>query len=376
MTPTRAAFVVGAVLVLNACGGGSGVAGGQEVKPDSSAIRYVGRFDQSNPLEPRISWAGSSISMRFTGTSVAMNLRSFSGGMDEYGDPKRDRYEVTVDGQVTELGTDPDAAHYVLAEGLRDGTHEVTIFKQTEPWIGDGKFLGFEIDASSEASAPENQARRIEFIGDDVLVGLGIEGTDPSCDYSARFQNHAPTFATLTSRSLGAEHTAIALSGVGVSRNFSDGFIALLGDVYARTFPKDPEPAWTFSAWIPQAVVLNAGASDFLHGNPGKEAFTSHYGALLDTVRGAYPDAMVVVTFGPMLSDSFPPGAGALSSTRAWLQEVVSARQNAGDNRIELHEFPYDTGSRGYGCDYHPNRETHRVMADELSGLLKQELGW
>lgn len=44
------------------------------VSPNNAALHYVGRINQDNPVEPVIYWAGTSIEMNFTGTSVKVLL--------------------------------------------------------------------------------------------------------------------------------------------------------------------------------------------------------------------------------------------------------------------------------------------------------------
>lgn len=346
-----------------------------EVLPDSPDIRYMGRLNMSDPMAPRMAWPGTEISIRFTGPHLSVRLRSDSAGLDEYGNRKLDAYDVYVDGARTELQVQEGEADYVIADQLGEGEHEARLFKRTEAWFGQGAFLGFRLSVGATVSRPPSSDRRLEFVGDSVVVALGVEGPDETCDFAVQYQDHAESFAALAAHQLNAEFSSVAASGVGVTKNWNDQFTAHLAELYGRTLPLESAPPWSFQDAAPQAVIINAGSTDFMHGDPGQAAFTAGFEALLNAVRAHRPNALVVVTIGPTLQDDWPVGVSSLAMTRTWVGGIVDAHKAKGE-RIKLLEFSPDDGTRGYGCDYHPSRATHSLMAAQLVALLQQELGW
>src|SRR5687768_17158769 len=68
--------------------------GGADAEPTTPAIRYVGRFDTSDPAGPRVSWPGARVIVRFSGTELKVKTTQAAGGQGT------SYYDVIVDGTV------------------------------------------------------------------------------------------------------------------------------------------------------------------------------------------------------------------------------------------------------------------------------------
>lgn len=357
-------------------GCGEGLGARTEISPSDEAIHYQGRFEWLSEEGPQYAQPGSTIRVAFTGTSLRVRLREFSGGVDEYGDVRRNQYDVLIDGERQLLEPEPGVSVHVLAENLPEGTHSLTMFKRTDVWIGEGQLLGFELDPDASLVSVSRPDRRLEFVGDAVTVGLGVNGPGSDCDYSARFQNHASAFPTLVAQSLRAEQTTVAASGIGVVVNYDGTTDTTMPRIYDRALLARSGSKWSFD-WKPHAVVVNLGTSDFTrNGDPGREAFIAEYSSLLAQIRSQYPDAFILAATGPTLTDGFPTGVSSATLAREYAEASVAQRKAAGDTRIDLVNLGVDDGARGYGCDFHPSAETHRLIAEKLSEELKSRLGW
>ena len=128
------------------------------------------------------------------------------------------------------------------------------------------------------------------------------------------------------------------------------------------TLPEDPESAWDFDSWTADAVAIHVGRNDFSE-PVDQSAYESAYVAFLQTVRGHYPEALIVCIFGPMKSP---------------LEQVYT--QNAvdtfADPRVKLIEFPDPDPADGLGCDGHPSEATQTKYGEILTKVLQAELGW
>jgi lysophospholipase L1-like esterase len=327
-------------------------------KEPASALRLIGRFDRSDALHPRFAWPGSAVATRFTGSGLHVRLRAT--GFDQL--------EVVIDGAPTRvLALAPGREDYEVAAGLPAGPHELWLEKRTEARIGEVELLGFDPAGAliPPGGAPD---RRIELVGDSITAGYGLEGVGPVCKGSrVAADDEFLSYGALAARELGAEHVTLAWAGRTTEQ---------MSELYERTLPGRPESRWDFSAWTPDVVVVNLGTNDFNHGDPGQGAFTRPYVAFVHKVRARYPRAFIVCALGSMLTDSYPPGAHALTRARAYITQIVSGLRAAGDDRVTFLEFSSQDFANGLGCDYHPSLKTHRLMGDKLTSTLRTLLGW
>ncbi|GAC1348533.1 MAG: SGNH/GDSL hydrolase family protein [Myxococcales bacterium] len=347
------------------------------VPPAAPELRLEGRFDTADPAGPRFAWPGSAIWLRFTGTSAKVRLFERSLETDGYGRTAHSWYDVSVDGTpLAPFEAAEGSGWYPLVAGLAGGDHLLVLRKRTEAYVADSQLLGFELDAGARALPVSAPARRIEFIGDSITAGFGVDGPDAFCSFSSRTENYAHTYAALAAQALGADQVALAATGLGVYRNWGGSTDETIGARYGRTLPTDRASSWDFERWKPDAVVIDLGTNDFGMGDPGSAAFVGAYRALLAQVRRHAPSALIVVALGPMLSDLFPVGAHALTRARADLASLVASLKAAGDARVELIEFPNQDGAASFGCRTHPSAATQQRMADQLVPLLRARLSW
>lgn len=369
----------------SSCGQSTPEPGFVDVAPNDPAVRIVGRATAGAEARA-FAYPGVSILLRFEGDAIDLKLR-------DYGSPPSENatnyYDVIIDGgEPTLLQTCPEQEVYALARGLGDGEHTLEVFKRVEsgpggqPNAGKAELLGFRVREGKRVSAVAPKQRRIEFIGDSITCGYGNEistATPDDYKYTTRNSNARLAYGAVTARALDAEYMAVAASGRGVLRNFSDFAGKKVPEFYPLILPEDSEsPTWDFAAWTPDVVVVNLGTNDF---SPGIEDMEQHrqdfreaYGEFLGSLRGYYPEAQLIAAVGPMLSDSYPPGYAAWTNIQADVEGVVGARQAAGDTRV--HYFKFAPQKAPYGEDWHPTVATHQAMADVLVPFIRELQGW
>jgi lysophospholipase L1-like esterase len=346
LAPVRLIPIV-AFIGLAACGGSN-----------TATVHFMGRFDPSDPAGPRFSFSGSQISTRFDGSSLRVTLAEEGAN----------QYSVRVDGQEQPvLSTEPGTHSYELVTGLPAGVHDLELIRRTEAFFGVTQFLGFE-DAPLVASPPR-QTRFIELVGDSITCGYGVLGDGPTCAFGPDSESEPDAYGALAAVQLEAAHASIAYSGKGVFQNYGGEVSALVPEVYGRVFGDAPEPAWSFSGYTPDVVVVNLGTNDYWNGDPGP-GFEMAYEAFLTQVRAHHANAWIVVVLSPMLSE------GSRASARTRLESVVAAAHVRGDERVDFLELDEQDEADGLGCDYHPGRATQRKMADRLVRKLRELTGW
>ncbi len=354
---------------LGSSGGGSnGGAGGAGMSQAGSTgsgpsaspgPRLIGRFDLSVPSAPVFAWSGSAIALRFTGNAISVTLDDAGSNV----------FQVVIDVQLTTLATSAGKNKYALARALTDGAHSLLLYRRTEAMQGETTFYGFDVTTSSYLPNDPVPTRRLEVIGDSISAGYGDEGTFP-CSFSAATENHYLTYEALAARALQAELHTEAWSGIGMLRNYDGSTTNTMPERFPRTLPQRSTSTWDFSAYVPDAVVINLGTNDFAAGDPGT-AFETTYLQFVTDLRAHYPAARFFLAVGTMLS-----GDGYTQAV-TYLNTVIAARAALGDKNLALLELgTQDTNLDGLGCDYHPSLKTHQKMADKLVAALQADLGW
>lgn len=331
------------------------------IDPDDPNIEYIGRFDFSNPKSVRFDWPGVQIRTRFEGTSCSIKLKD--GNND---------YNIFVDGRLHKIIRTTNDTIYVLANGLEKKTHTLLITKRTEALLGVGTFEGFILDAGKSLAEPkEKNKRKIEFIGDSYLTGFGSEGDSPDCIFSRETENSYLSFGPQLARKLNADYSIVAISGVGVTKNYGDSLRTSeypLPYYYERACMND-SLLWDFKRWQPDAVVVRLGRNDYWQKpHPKREMFKTAYEKLLKDIRKHYPDAHIFALCSPLRYD---PHCGYINSV---VNELNGKNK---DKKIHFVKVEVKFNSRrDFGCEKHPNRFGHKKIADFLEPIISKEMGW
>jgi lysophospholipase L1-like esterase len=334
------------------------------VDADDPNIQYIGRFYTPDPKHRVFDWPGVQICAKFLGTSCSIRLTD-----------KSNEYAVIVDHRAPRILTiDSTIDQYCVASGLSDSLpHSIVIQKRTEPLVGKGIFCGFILDKGRTLLPLEKRPeRRIEFIGNSITSGYGVEGDSPDCHFSPQTENACMSYASMTARELNADYHLISYSGRGVVRNYGDSSTTSIDPMpalYDRVFCSDTIHKWNFSSWVPQVVVINLGTNDFsTQPYPPKNIFQEAYVKIIDRVRSQYPGITIFCVCGPMIAE---PCTG-------YILEVVEQQQKRSrDKDVFFVEVKPDALDKiDWGCDRHPNILGMSKISDILSRAIKIRLCW
>lgn len=338
---------------------------GQRIAPTDPAIEYVGRVSMRQPERPTFTFPGVTIRTAFTGTSLRMIAKPRSG-----------YFMAQIDGcPAFKVGFNAERDSIVtLATALPYGQHEVQLMYVTEGYDRRAEFRGFIVDEGCRLAAPKAAPeRRIEFIGNSITCGYGVEATEASAPFLDETCNHYHTYAARTARNLGAQHIVVARSGIGVYRNYNGpltGDSINMNTEYTHTLLYDPSETWDFSRFTPQVVCINLGTNDTSTTGADPVLLKEGYVRLLGQVRGVYPKAKIVFLCGCMMNGD------ALELARRTMDAVVNETNAAGDREVYRFDFTPQNGSLGYGASWHPSYWQHGKMADELTPFLRDLMKW
>ncbi len=339
---------------------------GTVVKPSDSNIQYVGRIVFDNPDSPLFTYPGTQIRAGFTGTSLKMIAKPHSG----YYMAQIDNAEPFKVGFFSERDSIVN-----LATALPDGTHQVKLMYISEGYDMRPEFRGFIVDkGKSLAPAPALPERRIEFIGNSITCGYGVEATEASAPYLDETANHYYTYAARTARNLDAVHMTVARSGIGVYRNYNGprkGDKINMNTEYTYTLLYDNKYEWDFSRFTPQVVCINLGTNDTSTTGADPDLLLKGYKDLYSKVRSHYPDAKIVFLCGSMMR-----GEKDLPMAKKAMDTAMKDAHKAGDKEVYRFDFTPQDGDLGFGASWHPSYWQHEKMAGELTAYLRTLMQW
>ncbi len=349
--------------------------------------RYVGRISV-NGTDVTCDWPGCRAIAKFHGTAASISIGGSLGSSE---------YDVIVDGVVTKqivVNTANAANPFVLASGLALADHTVEIFKRTEGNDGIETFHPFTFPNGGVVLVPPFPGKHlIEFIGDSITAGFGVEGTggDPAmCDQQPLIDtltNVHKSFAAITAANLSADAIFVAASGKGVTRNFNPADTQLIigntdatQDLYGMTKVDDGAQTWGFKP-LPDAVVIALGADDFNNPmagtTPTQAVFQAAYKALIVKVRAKNPTAYIFATYSPSIQDLGAMAGDPNNGLTICKAAIPAAVTSLNDPKVfYVDNIPNASMADGTGCLQHPNAAYHVNVATSLTGFIKGKTTW
>ena len=347
------------------------------VPPGDPSLVYSGRVDFSVPGAARFAHSSTSVSIHFEGEDCAVLMADHP------------RYSVLSDYmQVSLDGAEPVPfrleawkTRYLLAENLSPGPHTVILFKRTEAMLGYVEFNGFEISGNPRILSPAPpKKRKMEFIGDSITCGYGVEADRGPAVFKASSEDSYDSYAAVAARLLDAEYITVCRSGIGIYRNFTGNRNETMPGFYLYTLPYD-EVYRDFSIWNPDVVVINLGTNDFHLGPPPRKEFIRTYLEFIKTVRNFYPGVPIICMISSMFDygsvRTAPSGPYRPASVmEEYMNGLLAVADNEGIDGIHLFITPNRMSDLGYGAGYHPGIKQNETDGRALAEFIRSITGW
>ncbi len=327
-------------------------------------------------------WMVSSLSEIGLKVSEARYLRLVLQADDSVGDSARGtqtpRFGVRVDGDL------------VVDRRMEEREETVSVFESRTPWGAEVHFQKLSegtqsllavrrIVTDGKVEPLAEKGLKIEFIGDSITAGYGVEGRSGEEDFSTATENAGKSYAGLAAAWLDADAMLSAFSGHGIVSGFTGDpeqrneseLVPPYYEAVGRNGFRLPsgriieEIPWDFSAWQPDKVLVNLGTNDLSwvgdHADR-KDEYRQRFKEFLYTVRKNNPGAMILCILGIM-------GTGL---NDYMVKAVNEYRAEAGDNRIHSMTLQeQDMARDGCGSNYHPSAQTQRRLAEKVKYFIE-----
>ena len=274
--------------------------------------------------------------------------------------------------------------HIKLFESDVEKTVCIRVMKFSEAAFGYAGLKSLEIDGelqvtsvvSTGSTTDVKRPLKLEFIGDSITCGYGIEGLWEKDTFTTQQERPDKSYAFLTAKALGAEVQLCSWSGIGLISNYVDPATVNLPDTHwlmqanwpytdkslSLRLGLEPE-IWDGSRYEPDVVVIHLGTND-LSWVRGLEERRLEYVAqlrqLIEAVHRRSPKAKIVCCLGLM-------GEALNDSVR---EAVELFKKDFPKSCAEFLPFTQQQESDGIAADWHPSAVTHKKAAEKLTNYL------
>lgn len=347
----------------------------------SSNVKILGR----TYYEKNIRWcglSGSGVAFAFTGTRAVITL---VGDDSTFGNKTEGDARVGIylnDTRVVDTMMDRSEKVFCVFESRQAEAVTIQIIKLSECAMSTVGVKSIELDAVDGPYPIPNKAHNIEFIGDSITCGYGVDLEDGDTGFLTTTEDMTKAFAYKVARSLLADYSMVSYSGYGIISGFTENdekvtnqlvptYYDKVGFSYAR-----PEGtlelqniAWDFSEFIPDVIVINLGTNDDSYCKEDvtrQQEFSEEYVRFLKVVREKNKRAYLVCTVGMMGERIYPAVASAVEQYQCETK----------DSCIEAVRLTEQIAEDGYVSDYHPTEKTHTKAAYILAMRIKERMCW
>lgn len=326
--------------------------------------------------------SGSGIEFIFTGTKATITLV----GDDTTQGVKTEglaRVGIYVNGnRVEDIMMDTPEKNICIYENELPEKVHIQVLKLSECAMSTIGIKAVELDTIDGITPAPDKQRRIEFIGDSITCGYGVDLEVAEASFTTDTEDMTKAYAYKTAGYLDADYSMVSFSGYGIISGYTDSDEKVTNELvptyYEKTGFSYAKPygslelhkvAWDFNQFIPHIVVINLGTNDDSYCKDIKERqddFSKAYVAFLSTVRRHNPNATILCTVGIM-------GERIYSAVEKAVKDYKTISKDTMIHSLMFHDqLPED----GYAVSWHPTDITHTKAALVLTEKIKELMKW
>ena len=332
--------------------------------PDKYSVKAIGRTHYENGVR-YLSHSGSGVEFVCKGEYATIKLIDDSEG--RYLQGHKPRYAIYKNGIIMAEGTLKESEE--LFNIILDGSYTESVIKILKLSEAQYSAMGvgeISVYGKGNIKPSEDKSLKIEFIGDSITCGYGIDAPEEKSVFSTETENFTKTYAYLTAENLGADYSSVCFSGYGVYSGYTVNGRINSEDTVPLYYDKScflyggRETLWNFSEFQSDIVVINLGTNDAsfcAKSLGGRQEFTRIYTDFIRQVRYYNPYAYIICMLGDVNNSLY-----------SCIEQAVSNYINSGfDNRVTALTIGYKMGENDIVTDGHPGYMSNLHAADELS---------
>lgn len=337
-------------------------------------VKLIGRTYTENEIL-WLAHSASGIEFTFRGDSASVTLAGDGAAFSNK--DSQARFAVYINGERT-MDEQIDSAEktYDIYSGEEVSEVTVKLLKLSESANSTFGIKSIDVNSLGEIAATAEKDMKIEFIGDSITCGYGVDDEVKEHHFSTSTEDATRAYAFKTAELLDADYSLVSYSGHGIISGYSgDGkkqtsqLVPKLYEQFARSYGSSSgyfsiSEDWDFSSFVPDFVVINLGTNDESYTKKDKEKIADYqtsYVEFIKMVRKNNPEAYIICALGIMGDGLYPAVENAVNDYTA----------ETGDNNISAFHFSPQDGSTGFAADWHPTEATHEIAAKALSEYIK-----
>ncbi|WP_342564928.1 SGNH/GDSL hydrolase family protein [Paenibacillus sp. FSL R7-0345] len=342
-------------------------------------VKIIGRTHYYNDVR-WLALSGSGVEFTFYGRKAQITLKGDAVALTGN---NLARIAICVNGvRVIDEQLDRPLATYTVFESDTEQEITVTVIKLSEAAMSTAGIVSITVDAAEGIKPAPASVHKIEFIGDSITCGYGVDDEDGTHSFSTATEDVTKAYAYLTARRLQADYSMVSYSGYGIITGYTENdqklTTHLLPDYYEKVGKSEgrfdnkllpQQLSWDFSRFVPDLIVINLGTNDdsYTKDDAVRQAeYAREYAGFLKTVRRCNPHAKILCTLGIMGDRLYP-----------YVEQAVSCYSaETGDNTISTMKFEVQEAADGYASDLHPSPVTHHKAADKLAAHIQKLMKW
>jgi lysophospholipase L1-like esterase len=314
----------------------------QVFKATEQHVKIIGRTHYYNEVL-WLALSGGGVEFSFYGNKAEITLK---GDAIATTGNNLARIGISVNGKrVIDDQLDTPLKTYTVFESDTEQDITVTVIKLSDAAMSTIGIQEIAVDAADGIKPTLLKLHTIEFIGDSITCGYGVDDEYELHSFSTATEDVTKTYAYLTAQQLQADYSMVSYSGYGIITGYTENdqklTTHLIPDYYEKVGKSEGEfegtllpqdVYWDFNKFVPDLIVINLGTNDdsYTKEEASKKAeYARKYIEFLKMVRRNNPHAPILCTLGIMGDRLYP-----------YVERAVSGySRETGDSNISAMKF-------------------------------------